>query len=209
MRGAMDFKMAFRAWLPLAIAITGLCLLVYTVVQQNYRQSLDDPQIQMAEDTANALLLGATVESVLPTQSIWVNESLSPWIAVFDEKGDIVDRTTAGGKTIFFAVPGFPNGEPVALPKGVFDTATWLSSKKYSSGPIQETRFTWQPERGTRQAVVLVQVRLSNTIEYVAAGRNMREVEDRIGQMSTLAGIAWASLLGATLLVQLFLHRFL
>ena len=34
-----------RAWLPLAVAITLLCGLIYVAIQQTYRSNADDPQI--------------------------------------------------------------------------------------------------------------------------------------------------------------------
>jgi hypothetical protein len=47
----------FLRWLPLAVAITILAGLVYATVQQSLRQGANDPQIQLAEDTAAAWLL--------------------------------------------------------------------------------------------------------------------------------------------------------
>jgi hypothetical protein len=48
-----------KQWLPLAIAITLLCGLVYVAVQQEVRLSANDPQIGMAEDLAAALSHGS------------------------------------------------------------------------------------------------------------------------------------------------------
>ena len=52
------------SWLPLAVASTGMCLLVYATVQQNYRQSLNDPQIQMAEDAAKTEVMHGVTRSI-------------------------------------------------------------------------------------------------------------------------------------------------
>ena len=46
------FVRVFLKWLPLGVAVTLVCALIYATVQQNYRQSANDPQIQMAEDAA-------------------------------------------------------------------------------------------------------------------------------------------------------------
>ena len=48
----------FIAWLPFAIIIVIFSGLVYAIVQQNYRQSANDPQIQIAEDLATAISQG-------------------------------------------------------------------------------------------------------------------------------------------------------
>ena len=81
---------SFIAWIPAAgIAIVGLCGLVYVAVQQDYRQSLNDPQIQMAEDAAAPLNAGAAPASLVTrgTTPINIAASLAPWIAVYDESG--------------------------------------------------------------------------------------------------------------------------
>ncbi len=41
-----------KAWLPIAVVTIGLCGLAYLTVQQSLRQGANDPQIQMADDTA-------------------------------------------------------------------------------------------------------------------------------------------------------------
>ena len=42
-------------WCYSTIAVTGLCGLLFVATQQNFRQTLNDPQIQMAEDAAHAI----------------------------------------------------------------------------------------------------------------------------------------------------------
>ena len=75
----------FLSWLPLAVAVTGLSLLVHVAVQQNYRQSLNDPQIQMAEDGAAKLGDGGVpADIVVRGGMIDIAQSLAPWIAVYD-----------------------------------------------------------------------------------------------------------------------------
>ena len=53
----------------MAVIITGLSGLIYATVQQNIRQSADDPQIQMAEDTAAQLANGQQAQNVVPMQA--------------------------------------------------------------------------------------------------------------------------------------------
>ena len=45
-----------KTWVPLTIGTTLLCGLVYLATQQSIRQGANDPQIQMAEDAAAALV---------------------------------------------------------------------------------------------------------------------------------------------------------
>ena len=59
-------KNIFRVWLPFAVVICAFSGLAYTTVQQSERQAANDPQIQMAEDSAAALDDGATIDSVIP-----------------------------------------------------------------------------------------------------------------------------------------------
>jgi len=49
---------AVVAWLPLAVATTLLCGLIYAVLEYDLRSGADDPQIQMAEDAATRLDAG-------------------------------------------------------------------------------------------------------------------------------------------------------
>jgi hypothetical protein len=146
----------FISWLPLGIAITAMCLLVYGAVQQNYHSSLDDPQIQMAQDVANAIASGASVQSVVPSTEINIAQSLAPWIAVYDAN----DNPIASDATLDGAMP-----QP---PKGEFD----LAKSQGNNLPHN----TWQPDPNVRQALVVVPI---STGGYVAAGRNMSEVENR------------------------------
>ena len=176
----------FFSWLPLAIAVTGLCLLVHVAVQQNYRQSLNDPQIQMAEDGAAKLSAGgAPADVVARGEMIDMAQSLAPWIAVYDNTGMPLEANA------------FLDGAPPKPPKGVFDAAK-------SANPTHEDRISWQPSSDVRQAIVIVYVPQKD--EYVVAGRNMREVEDREGQLGTFVLLAWLAIMGATLFAKILGH---
>jgi hypothetical protein len=180
----------FLKWLPLGVAVTLMCGLVYATVQQNYRQSLNDPQIQMAEDAASALSQGAKATSLVPAAQINMADSLSPWLAVYDASGNVV------------ASSGELDGVPPKLPQGVFDTSTWHIFAEDGiklTVPADENRFSWQPESDVRQAVVLVQAQNGM---FVAAGRNMREVENREAALTLMAGVGWLFTMVATYTVQ-------
>jgi hypothetical protein len=197
----MKYRNALIAWMPLAVAVTGLCLLVYTTLHQNYRQSLNDPQIQLAEDAANGLSRGGGIENILwretPLQVstssrsfIDIATSLSPWVAYYAPNGTPLEST------------GLLHGSLPAIPDGALTDAE--NGKGKDSPILGESRITWQPETGIRQAIVIVRVPdQSRGIGFVVAGRNMREVESREGRLSLMVGLAWLSILITTLILQI------
>jgi len=195
-----SFTRIFLAWLPLAVASTGVCLLVYATVQQNYRQSLNDPQIQMAEDGAAALAAGGTPASLVQrgVPLIDIAESLSPWIALYDASGTPLESS------------GVLDGEPPMPPQGVLDAARSglpliVGHHITPSIPPNENRVSWQPRSDVRQAIVVVSVASGTDKGYfVVAGRNMREVERREATLSYTVLLAWIALIIATFLTKAF-----
>ncbi len=168
-------------WLPLAAAVTGICLLIYFGVQQNYRQSLNDPQIQMAEDGVNALLAGKQpMEVVGHEEPFDASKSLKPFIAIYDESGNPLGSSAFIGDT------------PPRPPMGVFESAKQMG----------EDRVTWQPGADTRIALVVRPVAIESGW-FVAAGRNMREVEAREEALTEGLGFGLLAILGATLILEI------
>ena len=143
-------------WLPLAAAITLLSGVIYGTVQQSYRTGADDPQIQMAEDTATKLEGGAALEEVIPQESVDIAVSLAPYLIIFDAN----KQPTAGNAVL--------HGELPTVPPGVLDVAKEKG----------QNRVTWQPEPGVRSATVVMPVD-GGQKGYVLAGRSLREVEKR------------------------------
>ena len=172
----------FFHWLPLAVAITGACFLIYLGVQQNYRQSLNDPQVQMAEDAVTMLLSGKQVTDVVGADVPFdAGKSLRPFIAVYDENGNL---------TLSSAIV---NGVQPVPPRGIFDYA-----RQYG-----ENRVTWQPAPGTRIALVVRPAPIGLG-SFVVAGRNMREVESRDTQFLHVIIFGWLVILFATFLCEIF-----
>lgn len=175
----MKLKNILRVWLPFAVVITAFALLAYASVQQTYRQGANDPQIQMAEDTATALTGGQSVDTLIPSSKVEVDKSLAPFMIVYDTNGKVV----ASSATF--------DGQTPALPDGV------LESTRQMGG---ENRRTWQPRADVRIAAVIVEY----TDGFVLAGRNLREVEAREAQTSNFAGITWiAAMLGSLIVIAL------
>jgi hypothetical protein len=166
-------KKILGIWLPFAVVICAFCALVYATVQQVYRQNANDPQIQMAEDAADALNNGKSVETFMPASKVSVAKSLAPFYVVYD----------IGGKVIASSVT--LDGQTPELPAGVLD----------STSKLIENRITWQPANGVRIATVIV----SYKDGFVLAGRNMRDVEDRVAQLTIFTGLTLALALIATL----------
>ena len=181
-------------WTYSAVVVTCVLGVAYAIVQQDYRTGLDDPQIQMAEDGALVLAHGGVPADVVPhSQPFDAEASLAPWIAVFDQNGMPLESSASIGAA------------SLQLPKGLFDTATWSKAKMYYQNGMRETRITWQPNAGTRQAVVLVQTADGR---FVASGRNMREVEQRIEHEGEIIFAGWLVTLAALLVASLLLKKF-
>src|SRR5262249_26273142 len=160
-----NFSYVLKAWLPLLAIITAFCALAYAAVQQVFRQSANDPQIQMAEDAAAALERGADVNSVLPAGHVDLEESIAPFVMVFDADGNVA----ATSVTL--------NGKTPQLPAGVLESAKQL----------HEDRVTWQPNDQVRVASVIV----AYSNGYVLAGRSLRDAEEREMQLRRFVYITW------------------
>lgn len=190
-----------RRWFHAAVPVTLLLGIVYAVAQQEYRTGLDDPQIQMAEDTAFRLVGGDAAANLVVRGAppVDIRGSLAPWLAIYDASGTPLEASAV------------LDNAPPKLPPGVFDTAQWLAHPNglyYNQSPLPQHRFTWQPEPGVRQAVVLVR---AGDNRYVAAGRNMREVDQRIEHLGEMVLVGWLATLAVIFAVQLayvFVGRF-
>lgn len=171
-------KNIVKNWLIAAVVTTALCGLAYVAVQQALRQGANDPQIQMAEDIASQLENGATAEAVLPANPVDMGRSLATFVILFNNQGS---QTSSSARL---------HGQNPQLPGGVLDYVRQHG----------EDRLTWQPEPGVRIAAVVTSYSGANP-GFVLAGRSMREVEKRIGNIELLCGIAWIVTLGLALIV--------
>jgi hypothetical protein len=164
-----NFTQIILNWLAFMVAITFLAGLVYATVQQTLRQSANDPQIQMSEDAANALAMGKDLQTVLPSGTVNMANSLAPYLIIFNEAG----KPLASSVQL--------DGVTPVVPSGVFGEVAQQGQE----------RFTWQPETGVRSAAVVTHYKGANTAGFVLAGRSLREVEKREDQILLLAGLAW------------------
>ena len=164
--------------LVLAGIATGVALALYAIPQHVLRSGLNDPQIQLAGDTAARIEQGiAPTDAVAVTQQIDMARSLSPFVIVYDDQGHPI------------ASQGLLNGSVPTPPPGVFDNVRQHGQE----------RLSWQPilgsARGVRIATVIERVNGPH-LGFVLAGRNMREVESRIADVQTMACLTWLGMLG-------------
>ena len=166
-----------KFFLPLALIITLLCGLVYISGQQILRQGANDPQIQIAEDSAARLESGEKPENIFSSQKIDISRSLAPFVIVYDKSGKVTFAS------------GILEDRIAVLPTGV------LADSRL------ENRTTWEPAEGVRIATVVVPYKNG----YVLAGRSLREVEKREERLLLEVKIIWAvAIMGVGVMVVLF-----
>lgn len=168
----------------LAVAITLLGGVSYGVVQQLLRRGADQPQSQMTDQVAERLQAGSAPGQVIPQQRIDLEQSLEPFIILYDPAG----RPVQGN--------GFLDQQLPAPPMGVFDHTRARGSNT----------LTWQPRRGVRIATILKRVDGPHP-GFVLSGRSMRLVEDQISLLNHLSLTVWLIVLALLALSAMRLAR--
>lgn len=183
---APTIRRAVALWLPAAVGATLVAGLTYVSVQQSYRQSANDPQLQLAEDAAARLSSGATAAAVVGDAQVDLATSLAPFVVVYGADGQVL------------AASGSLDGRAPTPPEGVLQAARDGGSNM----------LTWEPRDGVRQAIEVVPWSSSSGSGTVLAGRSLREVERRVDDLTLMVGLGWvvtllgiaiAALLGAWL----------
>jgi hypothetical protein len=153
-----------------AVILTLVFLTIYSVSQQVLRISANDPQIQIAEDTATALVNGAAPAEFMPStrQPSDVSQSLATFIIIFDQNGTALESSAT------------LSGQVISPPVGVFEYARIHG----------EDRFTWQPTTRERFAAVLKYYSGGHS-GFVLVGRSLREVENREDSLLKIVALAW------------------
>ena len=179
-----NVKAILQHWLLVAIVVTGLIGLLYAAVQQDIRQSANDPQIQMAEDAAVKLAGGQSFQGVVPSEKVDIATSLAPYLIIFDANGNPIASSAQ------------LDGQTPTIPSGVFDSVR-------KNG---EDRITWQPQSGVRSAIVVTQF-TGSASGFVVAGRSLREVEKREDGLLQILEAGWIVMMLATFVVTALLFR--
>lgn len=151
--------------LSVMVIITIVMALIYASVQQTYRSNANDPQVQLAHDLRDRLQKG---ESLAFDDTVDLGSSLSIFKETYDRDGSPLQSTA------------FINGRIPRLPKGVFEYAR-------ANG---EHWVTWQPQSGVRMATGIVRVDAA-PVAYLAVGRSLKEVEERISNLTKMVFIGW------------------
>jgi hypothetical protein len=170
-----NLNQTVRSWLPLAAGLTLATGFAYAAVQQSYRQTANDPQIQLASDGVRALKGGAAAANIVGPTRVDPAFSLAPFTMVFNE----TEAVAASGVALAEQVP--------SPPKGVFEYTKQHGIDK----------FTWEPAGGVRIAAVMQYV--GEGKGFVLSGRSLGEVEKRIERINQLTGVALVVMLGVTL----------
>lgn len=148
---------AFKNWLIAVFIIVVLSLTSYGAVQQDLRQTANDPQIQYVEDVTALIAQGAN-----PTDIIGANSqtnlatSLAPFLMILDKDGKVL-----ASSAVLDGTPPTPA----------------ISMLTYAKDHNAENRVTWQPKSGVRIAAVIGYQK--DKQDYVLAGRSLTEVEKR------------------------------
>lgn len=187
-------------FLPFAFIITLIFGFIYVAVQQNYRQSANDPQIQIAEEIANTIHTDKSTKNLEFSQKTDLTTSLAAFLIVYDSNKKPILGT------------GYLDNALITPPDGTFDATLSEPSFPNSRNLVNgENRFTWQPKVGVRIAAVLVPVD-KGTNGYVLVGRSLKEVEFRVDNLTKMSLFAWVVTILTTfgiLLVKPFIKRVL
>lgn len=159
----------FLWWIFGAIILTASFVLTEVVVQQSYRQSANDPQIQIANDAMLALQSSAAILDLIPKQRVQIDLSLKEFLIIYDTEGNPI----AGN--------GYIGEKLLVVPEGVFEAAKTTG----------ENRVTLEPKPGIRIAAVVVPFVGREANGYALSGRNIREVEARENNLYTTVLYAW------------------
>lgn len=178
-------KVIFIRFIPMGLAITLLCGLLFLGLQQTARLSANDSLTQVAEDLALRLAAEKSIPPNLTSNKIDIEKSLSTYIMVYDANKKLIGAT------------GALNGQNPDFPLGVLDNA-----KANGSNSI-----TWQPQKGVRSATVTIYFK-NKSEGYVVAGKSLKTVEKRIDSLQTQIGIGWLLTLLTVFLAKLFVKKF-
>ena len=158
-------KLRLFKYVCLFAIVTAIFGSIDLAVQQDYRQSANDPQIQLAEDVSAALDHGAMPQWDAANQ-IDAGVSLAPFIVIYSATGTPV------------AASGLIDGKMPIIPAGIFAAVS-------AHG---EDRVTWQAPNGLRFAAVVVSYKNG----YVLVARSLREVEVREAMLNQQVGLPYA-----------------
>jgi len=170
-----------------AVLVTGVLLLVYASVQQQYRTSANDPQVQIARDAAIKLKQGKTIAEIVKPDTVDIEQSLGSCIQLYGPAGNLSAST------------GYIGTQPPTMPAGVLNKAK-------QDG---EYDVTWQPSAMARMAAVVIYTG-GRQGSYVVVARQLEEVEKREAALVKMVFLCWLlcmCIISAHGLLQAYLNR--
>lgn len=165
MRALKILSFKTRLFLVLAALLTLICGLIFAAAQQIYRQSANDPQIQLSEDMADYLSSGKDPNLIIPKTEVDITRSLVWFVINYNESAQIV---ASNAKL---------DGQTPVLPSGVLEHTRQNGQNK----------VTWEPKDGVRIAAVITKYNGGS----VLVGRSLRETEKRIQMLGKRVLVAW------------------
>ncbi len=168
-----------------ALAIITIILgLIYTSVQQVYRNSANDPQVELAHQIAHTLNLKKSIDKYFPDTTDLM-ETQSVFIEIFNSQGHPLRSTS------------LLHGNLPQLPMGVIN---FVNQKG-------EDWVTWQPNSKLRLAMVIVSSSVSPHF-MVAVGRSLKETEKRVSDLTMMVVMGWVLCLVILLINRTVLYFF-
>ena len=123
---------------------------IYTAVQQAQRTAANQPQIQLATDTARSLNKGDFGED-LAAKPVELETSLAPFTIIYNKQGQVVNGS------------GYLAGKNPSVPRDMLKAA---DDSEYHTE-------TWEPQDDLRFAAVIVETKNY----YVLSARSLQEAE--------------------------------
>jgi hypothetical protein len=155
-------KQVFRLWFVSLVLLTLIAGFAYIVVQQNYRQSANYPQITMAKEVAAQLNAG---KKYTPAKTIDIAQEPVPFTIIYSEHGEVL------------ASDARLDGLTPRLPNGVLNYTQQHGINK----------VTWEPKSGVRIAAVVVPFSRG----FVLVGKSLYETELRETTLEEIVAVFW------------------
>ena len=139
------------------VLLTFIWGLAYVIPQQILRRGANDPQLEIARESAGSMAEGEVPDFLLKNPNkVDIAKSDQPYLIIFDSNKKVMASTAVWGTQ-----------DPVP-PLGVLDYA-----KKHGVDKV-----TWAPASGVRQAIVALPFNGKHS-GYVVVGRNLVPTEKK------------------------------
>ncbi len=172
-------------------------------IQGALRAAANQPQIQMAQQYASRIAAGDPLDTVLPSASIDIEQSLEPFAIYYNDQGEPVAGTGLLGarkRTACIAKDGVPSlclsHAIPAPPPGVFAYLRTHSTDK----------ITWQPQPGVRIAAVVERVEGPHP-GFLLAGRSLAPFQQQDNQLRRATFLTWFFLMAVLIAGGALLNR--